>query len=268
MSATFPLLDELFGLTGEVAAVVGGAGRIGKVICETLASVGCKVAILDMEIEAAEKLSQQLNRQGFSTIALESDTKSKESLEQAIETIQQTWGPPTILVHATQYRGQGFYSSEVHDYPQAAWEEVLDTNLTGPFVACQVFGKSMSEHGGGSMVLFGSTYGLVSPDPRIYGESGVNSPPAYAASKSALLNLTRYLAVHYRDKNIRVNCLCPGGVFDNQEESFVKAYCERTPLGRMAQAKDYCGAVLFLVSPSAAYMTGSILTIDGGWTAW
>ena len=149
----------------------------------------------------------------------------------------------------------------------AAWDKVLQVNLTGVHLACQAFGRSMLKHGGGAIVNLASTYGVVSPDPRIYGASGVNSPVAYAAAKAGVINLTRYLAVHWREANIRVNCLVPGGVFDRQDPEFVESYCARTPLGRMAAADDYQGAVLFMLSRASAYMTGATLVVDGGWTA-
>ena len=126
----------------------------------------------------------------------------------------------------------------------------------------------MMERGGGSIVNLSSTYGVVSADPRIYGDSGVNSPISYAGSKSAILNMSRYLAVHWREKNIRVNTLIPGGVFDNQGDEFVKNYSARTPLGRMAKAEEYQGATLFMLSDASTYMTGATVTVDGGWTAW
>ena len=152
--------------------------------------------------------------------------------------------------------------------PIDAREQVFKVNVTGVLMACQTFGKTMIENGGGSIVNLSSTYGVVSADPRIYGESGVNSPISYAGSKSAILNITRYLAIHWREKNIRVNTLIPGGVFDNQGDEFVKNYSARTPLGRMARAEEYQGATLFMLSDASSYMTGATVTVDGGWTAW
>ncbi len=121
---------------------------------------------------------------------------------------------------------------------------------------------------GGVIINISSTYGNVSANKNIYGTSGINSPVAYGTSKAALINLTRYMATHLADKNIRVNCLSPGGVFNNQSEEFLKNYTALTPLKRMAKAEDYQGAILFLMSESSSYMTGANLIVDGGWTAW
>jgi NAD(P)-dependent dehydrogenase (short-subunit alcohol dehydrogenase family) len=120
---------------------------------------------------------------------------------------------------------------------------------------------------GGVIVNFSSTYGLVSPDPRVYGASGINSPIAYAATKSALINMTRYIAVHWRPK-VRANVIAPGGVEAGQDPAFIRNYEARTPLGRMARREDYQGTLLYMCSPASAYMTGSVVTVDGGWTAW
>ncbi len=263
------IVEKLFRIDGEVAVINGGAGRIGSRIAEAFADAGAKTAVLDIDLDAAKQVAGQVtDATGGCCIAVGADTTNKPSLENAADTVADQLGPATILVNATQYRGSGFYGSDPADHPLDSWNQVLDVNLTGVLLACQVFGKQMMNHGGGAIVNLSSTYGIVSADPRIYGDSGVNSPVSYAASKSAILNLTRYLAVHWRDKGIRVNCLVPGGVFDNQGDDFVREYCARTPLGRMAKADEYQGAALFMVSQASAYMTGAVVTVDGGWTAW
>lgn len=263
------MLERLFGLDGQVATVVGGAGRIGRALCRALAEAGAGVCVLDIDQAAGGRLADELaTGTGRPVLPLAADATQRDSLDAAVETITAVLGPPTILINAAQFRGRGFYSSTVEDYPREAWNAVLEANLTAVLLACQSFGRAMIRHGGGRIVNLSSTYGIVSPDPRIYGDSGVNSPVAYAASKAGVINLTRYLAVHWRDKNVRVNCLVPGGVFDNQGEAFVANYTARTPLGRMATPEDYQGAVLFMVSAASAYMTGAVVTVDGGWTAW
>ena len=263
------LLEQLFGLHGETAAVVGGAGRIGRVLCQALASAGADVAIVDLDAVAAEGLAADLRQStGRRLLSVPVDVTREDRLREAVATITSKLGAPAMLVNAAQFRGAGFYSANVEDYPREAWNRVLETNLTAVHLACQVFGRAMIDRGGGRIVNIGSTYGVVSADPRIYGDSGVNSPVAYAAAKAGVIQLTRYLAVHWRDKNVRVNCLVPGGVFDNQAADFVANYCARTPLGRMATADDYRGAVLFMLSRASDYMTGSVVTVDGGWTVW
>ncbi|MBE0677084.1 MAG: SDR family oxidoreductase, partial [Bacteroidales bacterium] len=131
------------------------------------------------------------------------------------------------------------------------------------------------KQGFGNIINISSTYGNVGADQRLYEgvkniyfpDAPFSSPVSYAITKAGMINLTRYLASYYREKNIRVNCLTPGGVFDNHDETFLKNYSYRTVLGRMADKDEYNGAILFLASEASSYMTGSNLIVDGGWTA-
>ena len=149
---------------------------------------------------------------------------------------------------------------------------VLDVNLKGTFLSCQVFGAEMANRGIGSIINISSIYGLVSPDQSIYqyrrnrGEE-FYKPVAYSASKSGVLNLTRYLSSYWAKKNVRVNSLTIAGVFNNQDKDFLNEYTKRIPIGRMAKPSEYNGAVLFLASNASSYMTGSNLILDGGWTS-
>ena len=256
-------------MDNRVVVINGGAGRIGSQMCHAIADVGASVVVLDLDAQRAQEVARNVQEQtGGQAIGIGADSTDQESLDAALAQTVEQLGTPYGLVNATQYRGSGFYGSDPADHPIDAWEQVFKVNVTGVLMACQTFGKSMIENGGGSIVNLSSTYGVVSADPRIYGESGVNSPISYAGSKSAILNMTRYLAIHWREKNIRVNTLIPGGVFDNQGDEFVKNYSARTPLGRMARAEEYQGATLFMLSDASSYMTGATVTVDGGWTAW
>jgi len=262
------ILENLFRMDDRVVVVNGGAGRIGSKMCLALGDVGAKVVVLDLDEERAQGVADQVVSAGGQALAIGTDSTCEESMANALEAIKSNFGLPYGLVNSTQYRGSGFYGSDPADHPIDAWNQVFNVNVTGVLLACQIFGKAMMQGGGGSIVNLSSTYGVVSADPRIYGDSGVNSPISYAGSKSAILNMTRYLAIHWREKNIRVNSLVPGGVFDNQGDEFVKNYAARTPLGRMAKAEEYQGATLFMLSDASSYMTGATVTVDGGWTAW
>ena len=161
------------------------------------------------------------------------------------------------------------------------WEEYFSVDLTGTLLVTQKTIPYMQKNGGGTIINISSTYGLLSPDQRLYKyfnkklstkekKQGIKieKPIGYSISKSGTLNLTRFLATKFAENNIRVNTMTLGGVYDNNPTEFVKSYAERTPLGRMANKTEYAGPLLFLASDMSSYMTGSNLIVDGGWTAW
>ncbi|MBN2549658.1 MAG: SDR family oxidoreductase, partial [Anaerolineales bacterium] len=157
------------------------------------------------------------------------------------------------------------------DFPLPAWNQALAVNLTGAFLCCQAAVQPMLKQGQGVIVNLSSIYGLAGPDQRMYQRP--DQPPRYkpvyyTVTKTGILGLTQYLATYYAGKNIRVNALSPGGVFNGHDETFVRAYSARAVLGRMAEKDEMNGALLFLVSDASAYMTGANLVVDGGWTAW
>src|SRR3989338_4869180 len=264
-------LERLFNLKDRIAIVTGGKGQVGTEYVGALARAGARVAVYDVQEQPNDVLKALAKR--YSVLFYAVDITNREGLVKATEQLESAWGTPTILVNNAavdfppQACGETFEDASV-----SQWRQVLEVNLTGAFLCCQVIGGRMARAGGGSIINISSIYGLVSPDQRIYesprkGESFIK-PAAYGVSKSGLANLTRYLATYWADRNVRVNALSLGGVFNNQEEWFVTNYSKRTPLSRMARQHEYNGAVVFLASDASSYMTGSNLVIDGGWTAW
>lgn len=259
--------QQLFELDGKVAVVAGGAGLIGAKLSEVLADAGAHVVIVDQNEELARQEAARISQTTKGEVFAECvNIVDQDQVRAAAQNVWRDLGKCDILINAAHYKGGAFFA-DLDNYPLDAWREVLDVNLTGTFLMCREFGGRMYRGDGGAIVNISSTYGMVSADPRIYGDSGINSPPAYAATKSGLINFTRYLAVHWRPK-VRANVLVPGGVESEQDPQFIKNYCARTPLERMAQRDDYQGAILFMCSQASAYMTGSTVTVDGGWTAW
>jgi NAD(P)-dependent dehydrogenase (short-subunit alcohol dehydrogenase family) len=270
--------DRLFDVAGRVVVVTGGLGRLGHRFATALAERGARVALLDLP-RVVEGAAPRLGRGDASPNlrAFPADVTSRASLEQALEQISNTWDAPFGLINCAALDSPPDAPAEENgpfeSYPASSWEAVMDVNVTGTMLACQVFGGEMARRGSGSIVNIGSIYGLVSPDQRIYEyrrASGEDffKPVSYSASKSALLNLTRYLAAYWGDRGVRVNTLTLGGVFDGQDDRFLSGYAARAPLGRMARAGEYDGAVVFLMSDASSYMTGANLVLDGGWTAW
>jgi NAD(P)-dependent dehydrogenase (short-subunit alcohol dehydrogenase family) len=198
-----------------------------------------------------------------------------------VATTVSKFGRVDILINnaALTVKGGGELAAEYfapfEDYPLALWEQALKVNLTGVFLCCQAVGKRMVAQKSGVILNIASDVGTISPDHRIYegvvhAQTGkpFNTPAAYAATKAGVINLTRYLATYWAPHGIRVNALSPGGVYAGHDPQFVRNISERIPLGRMARANEYQGAVLFLVSTASSYMTGANLIVDGGRTAW
>ena len=269
---------NLFSVENQLVVVTGGLGLLGREFALALIDLGAHVAVLDQraaEKEALRDLAKSAQQDRL--LSLSADVTKRESLEAAIAVVKAKWGVPHALINAAALDSPPDAPAEENgpfeSYPESSWDRVVEVNLKGVFLCCQVIGGEMARSGRGSIINIGSTYGLVSPDQRLYEyrrASGAQffKPIAYSASKSGLLNLTRYLATYWAACNVRVNMLTLGGVYNNQDAEFIKQYCTRVPMGRMARANEYNGAIVFLVSDASAYMTGSNLIIDGGWTAW
>ena len=268
---------ELFGLKGRVIVITGGLGQLGKEYAGALSSAGAKVVLLDVSPEG-EDLLKSVKGPPENLFYMRTDVTDKGSLKEALARITDELGVPYGLVNNAAIDSPPDAPTEENGpfetYPEASWDRVMEVNAKGVFLCCQILGGAMAREGRGSIVNICSTYGIVSPDQRIYAYRNSQSdtpffkPVAYSASKSALVNLTRYLATYFSPKGVRVNTLTLGGVFNKQDKRFLKGYCERVPMGRMARPDEYNGAVIFLMADASSYMTGSNLIIDGGWTAW
>lgn len=270
--------SSLFDLGGRVTVVTGGIGQLGQQFACALLDHGAKVALFD-RVADDRHLSAPLRaaRDDGRLLLMEADVTRRESLEMALARIRDTWETPYGLVNNAALDSPPDAPADENgpfeSYPETSWNKVMDVNVKGVFLACQVFGGAMAETGSGSIINVSSIYGMVSPDQGLYeyrrtkGETFFK-PVAYSVSKSALYNLTRYLATYWGERGVRVNTVTLGGVFNNQDEHFLENYSARVPLGRMAREDDYNGAIVFLLADTSAYMTGSNLIIDGGWTAW
>jgi NAD(P)-dependent dehydrogenase (short-subunit alcohol dehydrogenase family) len=202
---------------------------------------------------------------------LQIDISNKEEVVAGFSKIWDHYGRIDVLVNNAAANQLTVFDGKLvgfEDFPLEFWQDNLDVNLTGAFLCSQSAGKRMTEQGSGVILNIGSVYGVVACDQRIYGDTGINSSVAYATTKSGILNFTRYLASYWQGKNIRVNCLSPGGVFNNQGEPFLSNYTGKTMLKSMADLDDLASALLYLVSDASKWVTGANLMVDGGWTAW
>jgi NAD(P)-dependent dehydrogenase (short-subunit alcohol dehydrogenase family) len=267
--------SELFDLTDKVIVLTGSAGRLGTNFAHTLSDAGANVILIDIEDEKNKQLEKLISKK-YKTepLACKIDITKKDELSEISKQILKKYGKIDGLVN------NAFYSPRLkikksamkfEEYQLDLWEDVVSVNLTGVFLCCQIFGKIMTKQKiGGSIVNISSIYGINGADQRIYGNSELNSPPSYAATKGAIVNFTKYLAANWNRKNIRVNTMTLGGVLDKSymNKKFIKNYSDKTMLGRMANNDEYDGAILFLLSNASSYMTGANLILDGGWSAW
>lgn len=267
--------DKLFDISNNVVIVTGASGQLGMSYQKAFLERGATVIGLDiMRSDAIDHLEQEFSSKKY--CFLKGDITSKSSLSNCLVNIEKNYGTPTVLINNAGLDSPPGSSSldngPFESFPEESWDKVIDVNLKGAFLACQVFGSRMSKENYGSIINVSSIYGLVSPDQSLYDFRRKNGeefykPVAYSASKSGLINLTKYLAVYWAKNNVRVNTLTIAGVFNKQENEFLNLYEARIPIGRMAKSNQYDGAVIFLASDASSYMTGSNLIVDGGWTA-
>lgn len=271
------MVTDLFNVRDKIIIITGGMGQLGRQFAFALLDRGAKVAIFDLFITdhiVKERFGEYLDSKNI--LCLSVDVTNKNSILEGLNRVEAEWGTPHALINNAALDSPPNAPAEENgpfeSYPETSWINIMDVNVKGVFLCCQVIGNRMAEASRGSIINICSMYGLVSPDQRLYeyrrsGDRAFYKPAAYSVSKSALLNFTRYLATYWATKNIRVNTLTFGGVYNNQDSEFLKGYCSRVPLGRMAAESEYNGAVIYLISDASSYMTGSNMVIDGGWTA-
>lgn len=260
-------------LDGQVALVTGGAGILGRRFCQGLADVGARVAVVDLFGEAAEEAAAAIGPQaaGFAC-----DVSDPDAVKACVAAVMARFGRIDILINnaATKTADIQACMAPFEEYRIETWREIMSVNIDGMFLMAQAVGKTMLAAGiAGRIVQTSSIYGVVGPDNRIYEGSfylggQINTPAVYSASKAAVVGFTKWLATYWADKGIRVNCIVPGGVSSGQNDAFNDRYSARVPLGRMAEADEMVPPLLFLASGASSYVTGHVLMVDGGWTAW
>ncbi|MCS6975623.1 MAG: SDR family oxidoreductase [Gemmatales bacterium] len=265
-----------FDLNNRIVIVTGALGKLGHAFCEALLHANARVAALDLpRIEPTPRF-RDLQRLFPGRLELfAGDVCDRDSLESAHDAIRSRFGCPSVLVNNAgidQPPGKPVRTYRLEEIPTDICRGILDVNVLGVFLCTQVFLPSLRESGRGAIINIGSLYASVSPDARFYDHLSCDppflKPPMYGASKAAVVNLTKYLAAHLGPAGVRVNALSPGGVAGGQDEQFIRKFCDRVPLGRMAKLEDLAGPLVFLASDASAYVTGIELRVDGGFTAW
>lgn len=242
-------------LKDKIIIVTGGSGLIGKALVTDIKQKGGIVINADIGVET-NLLSGNIKM----------DITSDQSIQAGINLIVAEFGRIDGLVNNAYPRTKD-WGTKFEDIDPQSWRTNIDMQLNSYFVCCQKVLQVMAVNNYGSIVNIASIYGVVGNDFNLYEEYGGTSPAAYSAIKGGLINFTRYLASYYGKKGIRVNCVSPGGIFDNQHPSFVKRYEAKVPLGRLGKPDDIAPSVSFLLSDEAKYITGQNLIVDGGWTS-
>ncbi len=267
-------IQRLFSLKNKTIILTGSAGRLGTRFAHVLSMAGANVVLVDVENKENKKLENEL-RLKYKTrpMSLSTDISKESDVTRLTRDVLTKYKKIDVLVNNAHFvpREHPHRDAPFEQYSLELWDRMITVNLRGLFLCCREVGKVMLRQNRGTIVNISSIYGISGADQRIYGKSRLNSPAFYAATKGAMVNLTRHLAAYWHRKNIRVNTLTLGGVFDaklHKDKEFVRKYSEKTILGRMAKKEDYDGALLFLTSDASSYMTGANLIVDGGWTAW
>ena len=257
------ILDK-FSLRDKVVVLTGGSGLYGRQLTAAIAEAGAKLVIASRNLSKLQQVADEETKRGFSVHAEAFDQGDEKSILELRDRVLKKFGRVDGLVNNSVTR-----TMKSPDDSVASWDESVRVNATGVFLMSRAFGEPMCQQKAGSIVNIGSMMGMVGPSPENY--EGTNMPPIpppdYFFNKGGMINLSRYYASAFGSKGVRVNCVSPGGFFNNQPEPFLTRYNKRTMLGRMADENDLGGTIVFLLSDASRYITGVNLPVDGGYTA-
>lgn len=267
-------MRNLFSLSGKTALVAGASGILGPYFCKALAGAGADLILLDMN--APTDLADSIRDEyGVKTHAVAFDLTQHNKIPSLIDTLESEFSQIDILHCNAATKGNDLeaFFEEDENYDPAFWRKIMTLNLDSAFFLASAVGQKMAAREAGSIIITGSIYGLMGPDQRIYEGSEylgrqIRSPAVYSASKAGLVGVTKHMAALLGPKNVRVNMLVPGGVGSGQNKTFEDKYSNRIPMGRMAKPEDMVGALVFLASDSASYVTGQFISVDGGLGCW
>jgi NAD(P)-dependent dehydrogenase (short-subunit alcohol dehydrogenase family) len=250
-------------LDGRVALITGGGSGVGRAVALLFSREGARVTVVDLNRNGGETTVKMIKEVGGEALFAEADISRSSQVEKAVKTSILHYGKLDVLVNNAGIDVGG----SVIELTEEAWDKVIDVNLKGVFLCSKYALAEMLKVGGGAVINIASVLGLV----------GSNGEAAYCASKGGIVALTKAMAIDLAKHNVRVNCICPGSVLTPMFEKFMASTgdyegalarnAEKIPLGRAARPEEIARLALFLASDESSYATGSILTIDGGWTA-
>ncbi len=274
--------DSIFSLQDKIVVITGGAGLLGRQHAKAVLSSGGIPVLLDISRQALEEAENELiDGNGKATIELfETDITNRSSIETVRDELISKYGHIDALINNAANNPKMETSSDnmkaiqFENFPLEIWNADILVGLTGALICSQVFGETMANNHRGVIINISSDLGIITPDQRIYRddkkseEQQTIKPVTYSVIKHGLIGLTKYLATYYAKKGIRVNALCPAGVYNGQDEGFVNKLTNLIPMERMANADEYIGTIIYLLSDASIYMTGSVVIVDGGRTCW
>lgn len=276
------MVFDKFKITNKVVVITGGAGLLGQKHAEAVIEGEGIPVLLDVSKDALD-IAKKYFRTRYPDAEVSTyqvDITQKDELEEVRNSIIKQYGHIDVLINnaannpKVEKKGQNFGNIRFDNFPLQTWNDDIMVGLTGAFLCAQVFGNVMEKQNEGVVLNISSDLGIIAPDQRIYRKDGLEEdeqtikPVTYSVIKHALLGLTKYLATYWADQNIRVNAVCPGGIYNGQDEMFLEKLTNLIPMGRMADKDEYKCTVLYLISDASSYMTGATLIVDGGRTCW
>lgn len=269
-----------FRIDGRVAIITGGAGLLGRQHAAVIIEAGGVPVLWDINQAAVESTAEMISKHyNTKCIGQKVDITELISVQNAFSNVLDQCGNAHILINNAANdpkvkAGHNPSWSRLENFPLDVWHKDIAVSLTGAFLCSQVVGTYLAEQRGGVILNIASDLGVIAPDQRIYRLEGITEeeqpvkPVTYSVVKHGIIGLTKYLCTYWADRNVRVNALSPGGVYNQQDKNFVQRLTSLIPMARMATVDEYKAAVLFLVSDASSYMTGVNITIDGGRTCW
>ena len=278
-------LKDIFNIKNKVIVITGAAGLLGKKHAEIVASYGGIPVLLDINSNALNKLEKYLNNKfDINAKSYVVDITNEAKVKNNVNLLIKKYKKIDCLINNASSNPLDFINNKsdtrtentrLENFDLNTWSKDLEVGLTGAFICSKHYGNAISKNvKGGVIINISSDLGLIAPDQRLYKKKNLRSrdqpvkPISYSVVKSGLIGLTKYLSTYWVDQGVRCNALCPGGVNSGFPKEFVKEIESRIPLGRMAKSNDYQGTLIWMISDASEYMNGSIVTVDGGRTAW
>lgn len=264
-------IHSLMDMSNRTTLITGAGGHLGYAMSSVLAEMKCNLILVDKNTENLDKTKSLLGEK--STVEIDTfciDLEKQDDRQALLAEINKNYNDLSCLINNAAFAGDkklNGWNTSFEEQSVETWRRALEVNLTSAFEISKCLVPLLNKSRNGNIINIASIYGELGPDWSLYENSSMGNPAAYAASKGALIQLTRWLATTLAP-GIRVNAISPGGIFRNQTEEFVKKYSNRTPMGRMATEDDFLGITAFLASDMSSYVTGQIISVDGGWNAW